>query len=102
MKVSDIAIFEDDDPYKSASIDLPDSDEEDDIIKPNDNLVLVGHVEGATPILEVYGMFKYKTNIDIWCYLFLMLLNELFRRKDNTFLCISTMWNTMWFLFFSL
>ncbi|KAK6644931.1 hypothetical protein RUM43_001207 [Polyplax serrata] len=54
MKVSDIAIFEDDDPYKSASIDLPDSDEEDDIIKPNDNLVLVGHVEGATPILEVY------------------------------------------------
>ncbi|XP_045760728.1 periodic tryptophan protein 1 homolog [Maniola jurtina] len=32
----------------------PDSDEEDDIIKPDDNLLLVGHVEADASILEVY------------------------------------------------
>ncbi|XP_060810409.1 periodic tryptophan protein 1 homolog [Amyelois transitella] len=32
----------------------PDSDEEDDIIKPDDNLLLVGHVESDASILEVY------------------------------------------------
>ncbi|KAH9634468.1 hypothetical protein HF086_008302, partial [Spodoptera exigua] len=32
----------------------PDSDEEDDIIKPNDNLLLVGHVESDASVLEVY------------------------------------------------
>ncbi|XP_053601828.1 periodic tryptophan protein 1 homolog [Plodia interpunctella] len=32
----------------------PDSDEEDDIIKPEDNLLLVGHVESDASILEVY------------------------------------------------
>ncbi|XP_050350162.1 periodic tryptophan protein 1 homolog [Nymphalis io] len=32
----------------------PDSDEEDDIIKPDDNLLLVGHVETDASILEVY------------------------------------------------
>ncbi|CAH2069019.1 unnamed protein product, partial [Iphiclides podalirius] len=32
----------------------PDSDEEDDIIKPTDNLLLVGHVESDASILEVY------------------------------------------------
>lgn len=31
-----------------------DSDEEDDIIKPEDNLLLVGHVESDASILEVY------------------------------------------------
>ncbi|XP_023954971.2 periodic tryptophan protein 1 homolog [Bicyclus anynana] len=31
-----------------------DSDEEDDIIKPDDNLLLVGHVEADASILEVY------------------------------------------------
>ena len=31
------------------------SDIEDEIIKPNDNLLLVGHVEGNASILEVYG-----------------------------------------------
>lgn len=32
-----------------------DSEKEDDIIKPTDNLILVGHVEGDASILEVYG-----------------------------------------------
>lgn len=32
-----------------------DSDKEDDYIKKTDNLILVGHVEGAASILEVYG-----------------------------------------------
>jgi hypothetical protein len=31
------------------------SDVEDIIIKPTDNLLLVGHVEGEASILEVYG-----------------------------------------------
>ena len=31
------------------------SDIEDMIIKPTDNMVLVGHVEGNASILEVYG-----------------------------------------------
>ena len=31
------------------------SDIEDNVIKPNDNLLLVGHVEGNASILEVYG-----------------------------------------------
>ncbi|KAI8430324.1 hypothetical protein MSG28_000630 [Choristoneura fumiferana] len=34
--------------------DGPDSDEEDDIIKPDDNLLLVGHVESDASVLEVY------------------------------------------------
>ncbi|KAL0895364.1 hypothetical protein ABMA27_011497 [Loxostege sticticalis] len=32
----------------------PDSDEEDDIIKSDDNLLLVGHVESDASVLEVY------------------------------------------------
>jgi len=35
--------------------DDDDSEKEDDIIKPEDNLILVGHVEGDASILEVYG-----------------------------------------------
>ncbi|KAG5884791.1 hypothetical protein JTB14_010854 [Gonioctena quinquepunctata] len=31
-----------------------DSEKEDDLIKPSDNLILVGHVEGDSSILEVY------------------------------------------------
>ncbi|EFA02231.2 periodic tryptophan protein 1 homolog [Tribolium castaneum] len=31
-----------------------DSDKEDEVIKPNDNLILVGHVEGDASSLEVY------------------------------------------------
>nr|XP_023012005.1 periodic tryptophan protein 1 homolog [Leptinotarsa decemlineata] len=31
-----------------------DSEKEDDLIKPTDNLILVGHVEGDSSILEVY------------------------------------------------
>lgn len=35
--------------------DDDDSDIEDITIKPTDNLILVGHVEGEASILEVYG-----------------------------------------------
>lgn len=35
-----------------------DSDKEDDIIKSDDNLVLLGHVEGDASILEVFGLYK--------------------------------------------
>lgn len=35
----------------------PDSDEEDDIIKADDNLLLVGHVESDASILEVHSKY---------------------------------------------
>lgn len=38
--------------------DDEDSEKEDDIIKPDDNLVLIGHVEGDASILEVFGLYK--------------------------------------------
>ena len=44
------------DPYVTlGKNDDDDSEKEDDIIKPEDNLILVGHVEGDASILEVYG-----------------------------------------------
>ena len=50
-----------DDPYLK-NLDADDDDEKSDIedfnIKPTDNLILVGHVEGEAAILEVYGMFS--------------------------------------------
>jgi hypothetical protein len=36
-----------------------DSEKEDDMINPKDNLILVGHVEGDTSILEVYGEYIF-------------------------------------------
>lgn len=42
------------DPHVTVSDD-EDSEKEDDLIKPTDNLVLIGHVEGDASILEVYG-----------------------------------------------
>lgn len=35
-----------------------DSEAEDDIIKPSDNLILVGHVEDDSASLEVYSKLK--------------------------------------------
>lgn len=35
-----------------------DSEKEDDIIKPDDNLILVGRVDGDASIFEVYGERK--------------------------------------------
>lgn len=44
------------DPYMLKQDEEDDkSDEEDFKIKPTDNLLLVGHVEGNASILEVYG-----------------------------------------------
>ena len=44
------------DPYLNDKDDEDDkSDEEDFKIKPTDNLLLVGHVEGNASILEIYG-----------------------------------------------
>lgn len=40
-----------------------DSEKEDDVINPKDNLILVGHVEGDASILEVYGEFVSA----VWC-----------------------------------
>lgn len=45
-----------DDPYLvDPNKDDDESDIEDNIIKADDNLLLVGHVEGNAAILEVYG-----------------------------------------------
>lgn len=36
------------------------SEKEDDLIKPDDNLIVVGHVEGDASVLEIYGkLFNY-------------------------------------------
>ena len=48
-----------DDPYLRNIEDDERSDIEDFNIKPTDNLILVGHVEGNAAILEVYGMYIY-------------------------------------------
>lgn len=37
---------------------IEDSEAEDDIIKPSDNLILVGHVEDDSASLEVYSKLK--------------------------------------------
>ena len=37
--------------------DEEDSEAEDDIIKPTDNLILVGHVENDQASMEVYSKF---------------------------------------------
>ena len=44
-----------DDPYLRDLDDDEKSDIEDFNIKPTDNLILVGHVEGNAAVLEVYG-----------------------------------------------
>lgn len=51
--IGDIAAI---DPNERLS-DQDDSEAEDDIIKPTDNLVLVGHVDDDAASLEVYGKF---------------------------------------------
>lgn len=48
-----------------------DSDKEDDIIKPDDNLILVGRVDGDASIFEVYGKIiksikKFNTITQYW------------------------------------
>lgn len=35
-----------------------DSEKEDDIIKPDDNLIMVGRIDGDASIFEVYGEKK--------------------------------------------
>jgi len=42
----------------------PDTDEEDEVIKPTDNLILVGHVQNDYAQMEVYGRTNllYKKN----------------------------------------
>jgi hypothetical protein len=49
------------DPYVTLgkNDDDDDSEKEDDVIKREDNLILVGHVEGDAIILEVYGKFLF-------------------------------------------
>lgn len=37
-----------------------DSDKEDEIIKPSDNLILVGRVDGDASILEIHGNFHFE------------------------------------------
>lgn len=43
------------DPYLAGRDEDDESDVEDFKIKPTDNLLLAGHVEGNASILEVYG-----------------------------------------------
>jgi hypothetical protein len=66
LSIGDLAIYPSDagDPYVSLSrSEDDDSEKEDDIINPKDNLILVGHVEGDASILEVYGKYIFITYI---------------------------------------
>ena len=58
--INNIANF-DDDPLITIKEDDNDSEKDDDIIKPDDNLVLLGHIDGDASILEVFGKFEYFT-----------------------------------------
>ncbi|XP_011642798.1 periodic tryptophan protein 1 homolog [Pogonomyrmex barbatus] len=51
--ITNLASFDGKDPLVTNDED-DDSDKEDDIIKADDNLVLIGHVEGDASILEVF------------------------------------------------
>lgn len=51
--VSDIAVIDPNDPADDGE-DGADSEAEDDLIKPTDNLLLVGHVDDDASSLEVY------------------------------------------------
>lgn len=53
--ISDLVVLNDDHPIDE---DDEDSEAEDDIIKPEDNIVLVGHVEEDAASLEVFGELK--------------------------------------------
>lgn len=44
---------------EEVAISDSDSEKEDEIIKPGDNLIVVGHVEGDASILEIYGTFFF-------------------------------------------
>lgn len=67
--ISDIATVDPNDDENAS--DGEDSEAEDDKIKPNDNLVLVGHVDDDAASLEVYGqlrkMFDVKYSTIITC-----------------------------------
>ena len=54
-----------DDPYLRDLDDDEKSDIEDFNIKPTDNLILVGHVEGNAAILEVYGTISQFANLKL-------------------------------------
>jgi periodic tryptophan protein 1 len=51
LRLGDIAIV---DPTENTE-DVPDSEDEDDVIQKSDNLILVGRVEDNAATLEVYG-----------------------------------------------
>lgn len=44
-----------------------DSEKEDDVIKPDDNLVLLGHVEGDHSILEIFGIISFYLTLEQIC-----------------------------------
>lgn len=46
------------DPYITLEGSDDDSEKDDDIIKPDDNLIVVGHVEGDVSTLEIYGKLE--------------------------------------------
>ena len=66
MGLKDLVMFPDgrDDPYlQDPDLDDDASDVEDLKIKPDDNIVLVGHMEGDKATLEVYGERKERSAV---------------------------------------
>lgn len=54
--IGNIATFEKDGKDPLVTKDENDSENEDDGIKSDDNLVLIGHVEGDASTLEIFGL----------------------------------------------
>lgn len=54
--IGDIAVIDPDNHLE----DEEDSEAEDDIIKPTDNLVIVGHVDDDAASLEVFSKKKFR------------------------------------------
>lgn len=54
--IGDIAVIDPEDRLE----DEEDSEAEDDIIKPTDNLVIVGHVDDDAASLEVFSEYKFR------------------------------------------
>lgn len=56
LGIGNLAIYENEDENQGEAPEYgTDSEAEDDLIKPTDNLILVGHVEGDMSVMEVYG-----------------------------------------------
>lgn len=61
---------------------IEDSEAEDDIIKPSDNLILVGHVEDDSASLEVYS--KLKTILNFLSHVLILIFFSVYNEQEDS------------------